>query len=611
MSTLDNILKEAYLNINSEIEEVNSLVSELDSALELTKNQNQKSIISKSDSENIIKANCATIKQLQDAKKLLLYYKVITENDYKIKSIKNGRQDSGHFDLIHTFKESANLITKVVSFLKAHVLDFSSLYTKKSITKSISLEDFNSMVFDFNNIYGQIHSELENISEDVIGQVIDKKYKVIYDNLSELIAKSDVELSKDGSLYVVDEQENKVHYMSLYKRLCSAYDLLSIKENQGILKALKDENIDSLDSCDIESKLPKVPDLLFGKDDIQKVLSSSIGVDYDQTIEILPGVSAKFYNAAHLPWSTQVLITFNKERDLSIPYENKLNKSLKLLFTGDLGKIVQNGSENELGPIDIPDENIDFVLQETTYGDREHKSTVKEDNEKLLNFVKSTSGTILAAVFANDRPQRFMFRFYELIQQGFLPKDYKIYFDSPLAYKLHLNRLKVNPYISSEFLKHPSFEFITDKTFSLEKIEKQKGYAPFVGSSSGMMVGGTIEKHLIEFLPKENNLLLAAGYMSEGTRGRQIFDGEDSSVRCKIDSLGSFSGHADRRDLAWYLSQLKLNDGAQVVNNHGDDESINSFINYVKEKKILADFVSHVEAKLDKEIFIYKRKEVA
>lgn len=370
--------------------------------------------------------------------------------------------------------------------------------------------------------------------------------------------------------------------------------IISLSDSQKLLKKFGVQH-----TSDIESKLPEVPHTMFSKQDIQNTISMTTGFSYKSTVQILPGIFITAYNAAHLPWSSQIVLNID---------------SHKILFSGDIGKI---RDYNLLGDLDFPVENIDVSVVECTYGNRDHSATHESDKQNfIVEYEKAVKneGKIMMPTFSNHRIQQVLHMLYSLIENGDLPKDQMVYIFSGLGEKLHKNRIKVNPYSASRFLNHKNFKFV-DNEFKFENIVSKPGQVPIILASSGMIAGGAIMNILKDFLPHNNNLLVTVGYMSEGTFGRQIlngsksiqYNGESILVNCDVVSLGSFSGHAGREDLFFYHNNIKYKKEAFAIINHGDEDAVNSFVNEFREKSI-ASGIPCVKAEYNKEIVVFISK---
>lgn len=403
-----------------------------------------------------------------------------------------------------------------------------------------------------------------------------------------------------------DETKNAKRVLkTLISDLTDALLLTQQQQKQSVLsmsdseKILKKYNVEC--SADIDSKLPAVPDTMYSKSDIGLTISMTSGFKYKSTVQVLPGIFITAYNAAHLPWSSQIVLNIESHR---------------ILFSGDIGKI---RSKNLLGDLDFPVENIDAAIVESTYGDREHSTTYDEDKDSFKNAyakILSNDGNIMIPTFSNHRIQQVLHFIYSMIEDGDLPRDQVVYIFSGLGEKLHKNRVKVNPYSASRFLTHKNFNFV-DNEFTFEKIVKKQGQVPIILASSGMVAGGAIMGLLKDFLPNNNNCIFTAGYMSEGTYGRQIFDraksiqynGETISINSDVVSLGSFSGHAGREDLFFYHNNIKYKKDAIAIINHGDETSVKKFMSDFKQKQI-ANGIPCVKAEYNKEIEIYVSRKV-
>lgn len=399
----------------------------------------------------------------------------------------------------------------------------------------------------------------------------------------------------------------------LIEKLDSYLDLVRSQEGNSVLsyddsqKIVEKYNLKT--SADIESALPKIPELLYSSSDIKGSLSNFIGFEYNKYIDILPGISICAYSSSHLPYGSQIIVNIHKEASYDTIH---MRDSKRILFSGDLGKMREF---NLLGDLVFPEENIDCALIENTYGDRNHRTNISEDKKTFLDAYNRTldeNGVILFPTFSNHRIHQVLYMINSLIEDGLLPKEQKVYISSALGKNLHKNRLKNNPYIHKRFLKNKNFIW-TASDFTIYGLKPKDGIVPIILSSSGMVEGGSIMKQLEYFLPYKKNTLITVGYMALGTYGRQIIDGAEYikpnhsliKINSKIVSLGSFSGHAGQDDLIFYQENLKLKKGAKIIYNHGDPIAIGKMMDKVQDDNVNPE-VQHIRAELNKHIVIYE-----
>jgi len=247
----------------------------------------------------------------------------------------------------------------------------------------------------------------------------------------------------------------------------------------------------------------------------------------------------RFHRAGHVLGSAFVVINGNK----------------RLVFSGDLGEedklIIRN-------PEYPPKTN--FLIVESTYGDRNHKSideSIEELKEAILRTFRA-GGNVLIPSFALERTQEVLYVLNLLNSRGELPECH-IFLDSPLAID-----------ITKVFMKHPELyniktSEIDGNPFSLpnlkftrsidesREINEVKSNAIII-AGSGMCTGGRIKHHLKHNLWRKECSVVIVGFQAKGTLGRRLVDGaknvrvygESIAVKAKIFTINGFSAHAGR-----------------------------------------------------------------
>ncbi len=285
---------------------------------------------------------------------------------------------------------------------------------------------------------------------------------------------------------------------------------------------------------------------------------------YDKPVEPVPGVKLTFKlrEAGHILGASQVVVEFK---------EKKSRKWKKILYTGDIG----DGGRPMVNDPAGPEQGIDALIMESTYGDRDHRSyedSVLELEEAITTTVKRR-GTVLIPTFALERTQEILYHIAEMKRSGKLSKRVPVFLNSPLA--INITRL---------YEKHRDFcQVFNDGRFSrrrspfdmpnlkfTETVEESKAIHNVAGpkivlAGSGMMTGGRIKHHLKHNLWKENTTLIVVGFQAMGTLGRKLVDGakevrifgEPVAVRARIYTINGFSAHADRSNLIQYAKAAR------------------------------------------------------
>ena len=254
-------------------------------------------------------------------------------------------------------------------------------------------------------------------------------------------------------------------------------------------------------------------------------------VDYDTVIEINDTLKICFRNSGHILGSAMIEL-----------YAKENNKTIKTVFTGDLG--------NKNQPI-VKDpfiiENADYMVIESTYGNKIHEIKDRAVKlEKLKDVILKglqKGGNIIVPAFAVERTQDFLVDLNYLFKEKLIPR-FPVIIDSPLAIAATEIFQRHHQYFDekvSEINKGGSrallFENIkvTKSAEESQKLNEIKGGSMII-SASGMCDAGRIKHHLKHNLWKEEATILITGYQAEGTLGRRLVEGE-KIVRIHGDSV--------------------------------------------------------------------------
>jgi metallo-beta-lactamase family protein len=307
-------------------------------------------------------------------------------------------------------------------------------------------------------------------------------------------------------------------------------------------------------------------------------------IDYDNTFEVVPGVKARFKDAGHILGSSFIEMWITEK-----------GETKKIVFSGDLGPkdqaIIRDAE---------PFEDADYLLIESTYGDRLHKSktdTYKEFRD-IINSTFNSKGNIVIPSFAVERTQEIIFILGQLFKAGEIPKI-PVYIDSPLA----VNSTEIfahHPECYNEAMKKiiqsggtpldfPNLHYV--KTTEESKSLNDKAKGSIIISASGMCTAGRIKYHLQNNLYKKDSSIIFVGFQAGGTLGRMLVDGakevrifgDSVIVKAKIHTLGGFSGHADRDRLLEWLGTNR-NPKIQVFVVHGETSAAESFGETIRQK---------------------------
>lgn len=327
---------------------------------------------------------------------------------------------------------------------------------------------------------------------------------------------------------------------------------------------------------------------LYTTEDAMAVMEHFVPCDYMKEIEVCEGVKIRFTDVGHLLGSSSIEIWLT---------ENGVSK--KIVFSGDIGNINQ--------PI-IHDPRYtteaDFVIMESTYGDRYH--TVPPDYvAELAGQIQQTfdrGGNLVIPSFAVGRTQEMLYFIREIKERRLVHghDGFKVYVDSPLA--IEATRVFVENHLSCydtaamALVKHGinplqfdglELAVTPDDSMAINFDKSPK----VIISASGMCEAGRIRHHLKHNLWRPECTILFVGYQAIGTLGRNIIEGEKEvrlfgetiTVNAHIEELAGVSGHADKKGLLNWVNHFeKKPERVFVV--HGEDLVCEDFTKCLKEE---------------------------
>ncbi|HJN89008.1 MAG TPA: MBL fold metallo-hydrolase [Verrucomicrobiota bacterium] len=324
---------------------------------------------------------------------------------------------------------------------------------------------------------------------------------------------------------------------------------------------------------------------LYTPEDAECALRQFVSLGYDRPLPVANGVTLSFRDAGHILGSAQVILDIDEG-----------GEKRRLLFSGDIGRgdhaILRNPQ---------PVEDVDVLLVESTYGNREHtaQSGLTDEIEALLSDTLNNGGKVIIPAFSVGRTQLLVYTLHQLVEAGRLPA-FPIYVDSPLSvnatevFRLHPECFNRDIYTFLREKKNPfgmdNLTYIRKASESI-KLNSLDGPAIII-SSSGMCEAGRIRHHLKNNISDPNDLILFVGYCAYNTLGSVIragidpvyIFGEAHEVKAKIASFDGFSGHADKNELVDYVKSL-TGDIKKIFVVHGEERSSLAFADTLRQIK--------------------------
>ena len=328
---------------------------------------------------------------------------------------------------------------------------------------------------------------------------------------------------------------------------------------------------------------------IYTMEDAVETIKLFVEYPYGKIFTVCDGIRFRFTDVGHLLGSASIELWLTEG-----------NTEKKIVFSGDIG--------NKMQPLLKDPEytaEADYVVMESTYGDRIHEKDDEDVVQDLADIISETfhrGGNVVIPAFAIGRTQVMLYYIRHIKEKNMVPDfpNFPVYVDSPLAVEatqifyecgqecyddeaLDLLAKDINPI----GFPNLNLSITTGDSKAINFIEEPK----VIISASGMCDAGRIKHHLKYNLWREDSTILMVGYQSEGSPGRKIQDGakeikifgEDVAVRAKIQTLPGLSGHADRLGLLEWIEAFKYKP-RQVFVVHGEDQVAELFSKTLSEE---------------------------
>lgn len=332
------------------------------------------------------------------------------------------------------------------------------------------------------------------------------------------------------------------------------------------------------------SKHPQ-PRALYTSDEVEPVLRLLRPMPRNGGFDISPEFHIESYDAGHILGSSSLELTI---------HEN--GRKTVMVFSGDIGRYDQPILNDPVSPVT---KQIDVLLCESTYGDREHEvGDPLQVLGDIVNRVVKRGGSIVIPAFAIGRTQTFMYYLRRLENLQRVPKV-PVYVDSPMALNATQLYLKHNEDHDLQFARDEQNggDPLSVHEFHLTRsVEESKGInnvkTPcIIISASGMVTGGRVLHHLAQRLGDARNCVILGGFQAEGTRGRALQEGAKTlklygqmvPVLAEIVEMGQLSAHAGKSELMRWLTGLQV-PPQQVYLTHGEPAAAQSLQQAITEK---------------------------
>ena len=268
-----------------------------------------------------------------------------------------------------------------------------------------------------------------------------------------------------------------------------------------------------------------------------------------------------------------------------------LEQKKTICFSGDIGR---KNYPLLTDPMQVPE--VDYIVCETTYGNRRHKTKISHE-DALASVIQKTCidapGRLIIPAFSVGRSQALLFTLNKLYTERNFPKI-RVFADSPLAYKstkVYESFIGILNQEAKDFFNENQGLFDFENLVYVEDLKQSKMIKNYmepciIVSSSGMVQGGRVEQHIFDNISNPYCTILMIGYASEGTLGHELLNGmkvlktksgKEMSVEATIESIDIFSGHGDLDDLTSFVKWQDKTKLKNIFLTHGEYSSMLDF----------------------------------
>lgn len=316
--------------------------------------------------------------------------------------------------------------------------------------------------------------------------------------------------------------------------------------------------------------------------DAEAAIQQLVPVEYGEMVTLEDGIRFRMTDAGHLLGSSYVEL-----------WVSEWGEEKKIVFSGDIGNINQPIIRD---PQPISD--ADYVVMESTYGDRNHETYTSYTVElaKVLNETFAKGGNVVIPSFAVGRTQELLYFLREIKRDGLVQSypEFQVVVDSPLAAQAtQIFSGDLTGYLDEEALaliEDGVSLFQVDHLRLCQTSEESKALntdstPKVIISASGMCDAGRIRHHLKHNLWRSECAVVFVGYQAQGTLGRSLIEGkehvrlfgEDVTVKAKIINFHGLSSHADHDELIHWVSQFNNPRPTEVFVVHGEGSVSEAF----------------------------------
>ena len=334
---------------------------------------------------------------------------------------------------------------------------------------------------------------------------------------------------------------------------------------------LQEQDADFANRHGFSKHKPALP--LYTEKDARDALKSFAPVPFHKPHQLWPGVEARFLRAGHILGAAMIELNCHGTR---------------IVFSGDLGR---PNDPTMFAP--EPVHEADYLLVESTYGNRKHGTANPEDMlAEAIGRTAGRGGTVVIPSFAVGRAQMLLVYMHRLKKARRIP-DLPVFLDSPMAinasniFAAHPDDHKMSKSETDAAFAVAQYVHTPDESKELDRAAMPK----VIISASGMATGGRVLHHLKAYGPDRRSLIMFAGYQAGGTRGARILAGEKAvkihgqyvPIRAEVADLDMLSAHSDADETLGWLGNFKCPPKHTFVT-HGEPEAADALRHRIAEE---------------------------
>jgi metallo-beta-lactamase family protein len=298
---------------------------------------------------------------------------------------------------------------------------------------------------------------------------------------------------------------------------------------------------------------------LYTKKDAEKTMDQFMGVHYEEKFEPIPGVVVRFFEAGHILGSAGVFLDIEEK-----------GRKIRLCFSGDIGRYNMPLLRDPVLP-----EAADYLIMESTYGDKSHRDPEIAFVE-FRDAVKKTlerGGKVIVPAFAVGRTQEIVYHLNHMMSSHEVPAV-PVFVDSPLAVNttgVFRNHLECFDEETRKFVEDGTHAALDFKMLTyVSSVEESKALNErkdpmVIISASGMAEMGRIVHHIRNNIENPKNTICIVSWQAPNTLGRRLADREPEvrifnelyKRNCDVVTIGGLSGHAGQDLLTKYAVGVK------------------------------------------------------